>query len=168
MTTMTDGSRSQARQSDSFSGQSDRSEQSSKGRDGSAGRRTSTRSTCIASRSHADSQGHGADRHRQSLGSADRDRSPQLRGRRSRFKAYPDWELGSVHGVHVTATLPSGSEIGGHPDMVIPSQYTVVDFEDSQRFLLGAACRCQRQPQVPASPLRARPHPGAGAGIPPT
>ena len=49
-------------------------------------------------------------------------------------KAYPDWELGSVHGIHVTATLPSGAEIGGHPDIVIPNKYTVVDLKTVNGF----------------------------------
>lgn len=32
--------------------------------------------------------------------------------------AHPEWLVGSIDKVHVTATLPSGVKIGGHPDVV--------------------------------------------------
>ena len=36
-------------------------------------------------------------------------------------EAHPDWLVGSIDGIRVTASLPSGAEISGHPDVVVPS-----------------------------------------------
>lgn len=47
---------------------------------------------------------------------------------------YPDWILGSIDGLTVTATLPSGAEISGHPDIVIPHQNTVLDIKTVDGF----------------------------------
>jgi hypothetical protein len=49
-------------------------------------------------------------------------------------KSYPQWELGSVHGIRVTATLPSGAEISGHPDIVISEKRTVIDIKTVNGF----------------------------------
>ena len=43
--------------------------------------------------------------------------------------SHPDWLLGSIDNVEVTATLPSGVEIKGHPDIVIPSDNAVIDIK---------------------------------------
>jgi hypothetical protein len=42
---------------------------------------------------------------------------------------YPTWLVGSIDNVEVTATLPSGVEIKGHPDIVIPSDNAVIDIK---------------------------------------
>ena len=42
---------------------------------------------------------------------------------------YPSWLVGSIDNVEVTATLPSGVEIKGHPDIVIPSDNAVIDIK---------------------------------------
>lgn len=47
---------------------------------------------------------------------------------------YPDWILGSIDDLTVTATLPSGAAISGHPDIVIPSQNTVLDIKTVDGF----------------------------------
>lgn len=47
---------------------------------------------------------------------------------------FPDWLVGSIDGVRVTATLPSGAEISGHPDIVIPSENTVLDIKTVDGF----------------------------------
>lgn len=47
---------------------------------------------------------------------------------------FPDWLLGSIDSVRVTATLPSGAEISGHPDIVIPSENTVLDIKTVDGF----------------------------------
>lgn len=47
---------------------------------------------------------------------------------------FPDWLVGSIDGVRVTATLPSGAEISGHPDIVIPDQNTVLDIKTVDGF----------------------------------
>lgn len=47
---------------------------------------------------------------------------------------FPNWILGSVDGIRVTATLPSGAEISGHPDIVIPSENTVLDIKTVDGF----------------------------------
>lgn len=47
---------------------------------------------------------------------------------------FPDWLLGSIDDVTVTATLPSGAEISGHPDIVIPSENTVLDIKTVDGF----------------------------------
>lgn len=43
--------------------------------------------------------------------------------------ANPNWLVGSIDGVEVTATLPSGVEIKGHPDIVIPEENAVIDIK---------------------------------------
>ena len=47
---------------------------------------------------------------------------------------FPDWLVGSIDKVRVTATLPSGVEISGHPDIVIPSENTVLDIKTVDGF----------------------------------
>ena len=47
---------------------------------------------------------------------------------------FPDWLLGSIDNVRVTATLPSGAEISGHPDIVIPKENTVLDIKTVDGF----------------------------------
>ena len=47
---------------------------------------------------------------------------------------FPDWILGSIDNLTVTATLPSGAEISGHPDIVIPSENTVLDIKTVDGF----------------------------------
>lgn len=43
--------------------------------------------------------------------------------------SHPDWIVGSIDDLEVTATLPSGATIKGHPDIVIPSENTVIDIK---------------------------------------
>jgi len=47
---------------------------------------------------------------------------------------HPDWILGSIDKLHVTATLPSGAAIGGHPDIVIPELNAVIDIKTVDGF----------------------------------
>jgi hypothetical protein len=47
---------------------------------------------------------------------------------------FPDWLVGSIDQVRVTATLPSGAEISGHPDIVIPDRNTVLDIKTVDGF----------------------------------
>lgn len=47
---------------------------------------------------------------------------------------FPDWLVGSIDGVRVTATLPGGAQISGHPDIVIPSENTVLDIKTVDGF----------------------------------
>ena len=42
---------------------------------------------------------------------------------------FPDWLVGSIDQLTVTATLPSGAEISGHPDIVIPADNTLLDLK---------------------------------------
>lgn len=49
-------------------------------------------------------------------------------------KMFPDWLMGSVDNLSVTATLPSGAQISGHPDIVIPSENTVLDIKTVDGF----------------------------------
>lgn len=42
---------------------------------------------------------------------------------------FPTWVLGSIDDLSVTATLPSGAKISGHPDIVIPTENTVLDIK---------------------------------------
>ena len=42
---------------------------------------------------------------------------------------FPDWLVGSIDRIKVTATLPSGAEISGHPDIVIPADNTLLDLK---------------------------------------
>lgn len=51
------------------------------------------------------------------------------------FKAsHPDWLLGSIDNLNVTATLPSGATISGHPDIVIPSENMLLDIKTVNGF----------------------------------
>ena len=47
---------------------------------------------------------------------------------------FPDWLLGSIDDLSVTATLPSGAAISGHPDIVIPDSNTVLDIKTVDGF----------------------------------
>jgi len=47
---------------------------------------------------------------------------------------FPDWLMGSIDDVTVTATLPSGAQISGHPDIVIPSENTGLDIKTVDGF----------------------------------
>ena len=47
---------------------------------------------------------------------------------------FPDWLVGSIDGTRVTATLPSGAEISGHPDIVIPHENTILDIKTVDGF----------------------------------
>lgn len=49
-------------------------------------------------------------------------------------EAYPDWLLGSIDHLEVTATLPSGAEIKGHPDVVVPASNAVLDIKTVDGF----------------------------------
>lgn len=49
-------------------------------------------------------------------------------------ETFPDWILGSVHGLTVTAQLPSGAVISGHPDIVIPGDNVVLDIKTVDGF----------------------------------
>ena len=43
--------------------------------------------------------------------------------------SHPGWLVGSIDEIEVTATLPSGAKIKGHPDIVIPSDNAVIDIK---------------------------------------
>lgn len=49
-------------------------------------------------------------------------------------EAHPDWLLGSIDHLRVTATLPSGAQISGHPDIVVPSANAVLDIKTVDGF----------------------------------
>jgi hypothetical protein len=49
-------------------------------------------------------------------------------------QTHPDWLIGSVDKLRVTATLPSGAEISGHPDIVIPEHNMVLDLKTVDGF----------------------------------
>lgn len=49
-------------------------------------------------------------------------------------KAHPDWLCGSIDNIRVTATLPSGAEISGHPDIVVESANAVLDIKTVDGF----------------------------------
>ena len=49
-------------------------------------------------------------------------------------EAHPDWLVGSIDGIRVTATLPSGAEISGHPDIVVKSANAVLDIKTVDGF----------------------------------
>ena len=49
-------------------------------------------------------------------------------------ETYPDWLLGSIDHLEVTATLPSGAEIKGHPDVVVPASNAVLDIKTVDGF----------------------------------
>lgn len=42
---------------------------------------------------------------------------------------FPTWLLGSIDNITVTATLPSGATISGHPDIIIPEDNTLLDLK---------------------------------------
>lgn len=48
--------------------------------------------------------------------------------------AHPDWLVGSIDKIRVTATLPSGAEISGSPDVVVPSANAVLDIKTVDGF----------------------------------
>jgi len=49
-------------------------------------------------------------------------------------KAFPNWLFGSIDHTKVTATLPSGAAITGHPDIVIPEYNLVIDIKTVDGF----------------------------------
>jgi len=49
-------------------------------------------------------------------------------------KAHPNWLLGSIDKIKVSATLPSGAVISGHPDIVIPERNMVLDIKTVDGF----------------------------------
>ena len=49
-------------------------------------------------------------------------------------KTFPHWLVGSIDHIKVTATLPSGASISGHPDIVIPEDNTVLDIKTVDGF----------------------------------
>lgn len=49
-------------------------------------------------------------------------------------KAHPDWLCGSIDDIEVTATLPSGAAIKGHPDIVVESSNAVLDIKTVDGF----------------------------------
>ena len=44
-------------------------------------------------------------------------------------RMFPNWLLGSIDHIKVTATLPSGATISGHPDIIIPEDNTLLDLK---------------------------------------
>ena len=42
---------------------------------------------------------------------------------------FPTWLVGSIDNITVTATLPSGAQISGHPDIIIPEDNTLLDLK---------------------------------------
>lgn len=42
---------------------------------------------------------------------------------------FPTWLLGSIDNITVTATLPSGGTISGHPDIIIPEDNVLLDLK---------------------------------------
>lgn len=49
-------------------------------------------------------------------------------------EAHPDWLVGSIDNIKVTATLPSGASISGHPDIVVPASNAVLDIKTVDGF----------------------------------
>lgn len=47
---------------------------------------------------------------------------------------FPTWLVGSIDKINVTATLPSGAAISGHPDIVIPEDNTILDIKTVDGF----------------------------------
>jgi hypothetical protein len=47
---------------------------------------------------------------------------------------YPEWLMGSVDDITVTATLPSGAAIGGHPDIIAPNLNAILDIKTVDGF----------------------------------
>ena len=42
---------------------------------------------------------------------------------------FPTWLMGSIDNITVTATLPSGAKISGHPDIIIPEDNVLLDLK---------------------------------------
>jgi hypothetical protein len=49
-------------------------------------------------------------------------------------QSHPDWLMGSIDDIEVTATLPSGVQVTGHPDIVIPEWNMVLDIKTVDGF----------------------------------
>lgn len=49
-------------------------------------------------------------------------------------KMFPDWLVGSIDNIETTTLLPSGAEIKGHPDVVVPSANAVLDIKTVDGF----------------------------------
>ena len=49
-------------------------------------------------------------------------------------KAHPDWLMGSIDDIRITATLPSGLAISGTPDIVIPADNMILDIKTVDGF----------------------------------
>lgn len=49
-------------------------------------------------------------------------------------QAHPEWILGSIDDLIVTATLPSGASISGHPDIVVEASNAVLDIKTVDGF----------------------------------
>ena len=49
-------------------------------------------------------------------------------------EVFPDWLVGSIDELTVTATLPNGVTISGHPDIVVPDLNTVLDIKTVDGF----------------------------------
>lgn len=47
---------------------------------------------------------------------------------------YPDWLVGSIDEIETTTILPSGAEIKGHPDVVVPAANAVLDIKTVDGF----------------------------------
>jgi len=47
---------------------------------------------------------------------------------------YPDWLVGSIDEIETTTVLPSGAEIKGHPDVVVPAANAVLDIKTVDGF----------------------------------
>ncbi len=49
-------------------------------------------------------------------------------------QSYPDWLVGSIDHIQTTTVLPSGVEISGHPDVVVPASNAVLDIKTVNGF----------------------------------
>lgn len=49
-------------------------------------------------------------------------------------QSHPEWILGSIDDLIVTATLPSGAQISGHPDIVVEASNAVLDIKTVDGF----------------------------------
>lgn len=49
-------------------------------------------------------------------------------------EAHPDWLVGSIDNIETTSLLPSGSQIKGHPDVIVPSANAVLDIKTVDGF----------------------------------
>lgn len=47
---------------------------------------------------------------------------------------FPDWLVGSIDNIETTTLLPSGAEIKGHPDVVVPAANAVLDIKTVDGF----------------------------------